>query len=160
MDKGKITETSSRTKFRFGDGRVYTAMKKLNVPAEIGNQKVMIAYHVINAELPMLLSKSGMRAAGTVIDFKEEKIKMFGKQIQLGFTSSGHYTIPLTPKVRAAADTKEVKVFFNVKELSDKTIEDKKRMMNKVHKTFGHPSAERLKKLIKEGGIEDSEINK
>ena len=64
-------------------------------------------------------------------------------------TSSGHYTIPLTPKVRTATSTKEVKVFFNVKELSDKTGEEKKKMMEKVHKTFGHPSAERLKKLIK-----------
>ena len=52
----------------------------MNVPAEIGNKKVMIEYHVVDAELPLLLSKTGMQEAGCIIDFQKEKVVMFGNE--------------------------------------------------------------------------------
>ena len=36
-----------------------------------------------------------MKKAGTKIDFVKDKVIIFGKEISLQFTSSGHYAIPL-----------------------------------------------------------------
>ena len=109
----------------------------------------MIGYHVIEAELPLLLSKKGMKDAQCKIDFQNEKVEMFGKEIKLGFTSSGHYTIPLSPKAQAGTERDtSVNVLFNISDLSKKSYQEKVTMMRKVHKTFGHPSEARLKKLL------------
>ena len=160
-DKRKVKTFSSNTKFKFGDGKTHSAIKKVNVPAEIGKKKVMIEYHVVNAELPLLLSKNGMKEAKCKMDYANEKVEMFGRQVQPGFTKSGHYTIALNPKVQAGThENAKVNVLFSVKDFPEKSFEDKKKMMRKIHKTFGHPSETRLKKLIKDGGIEDSEIMK
>ena len=50
---------------------------------------------VVKSEIPLLLSKESMKKAGTKIDFVKDKIIIFGKEISLQFTSSGHYSIPL-----------------------------------------------------------------
>ena len=46
-------------------------------------------------EIHLLLSKESMKKAGTKIDFVKDKVIIFGKEISLQFTSSGHYAIPL-----------------------------------------------------------------
>ena len=160
-DRMKVKASPSNTKFKFGDGRTYTAIEKLNVPAEIAKKKVMIEYHVVAAELPLLLSKNGMKDAQCKMDYANEKVEMFGKPVKPGFTKSGHYTIPLNSKVQAGTENNtNTNVMFNIKQLDEKSFKEKRKMMEKVHKTFGHPSEVRLKKLIKDGGIEDEEIMK
>ena len=46
-------------------------------------------------EIHLLLSKESMKKAGTKIDFVKDKVIIFGKEISLQFTSSGHYAVPL-----------------------------------------------------------------
>lgn len=161
QDRLKVVSSPSNTKFKFGDGKTYTAIGKVNVPAEIAKNKVMIEYHIVEAELPLLLSKNGMKDARCKMDYANERVEMFGRPIQPGFTKSGHYTISLSPKVQAGTtNDKSVNVLFSIKDINDKSYKEKSKMMEKVHKTFGHPSEIRLKKLIKDGGIEDEEILK
>ena len=51
--------------------------------------------NVVKSEIPLLLSKDSMKKAVTKIYFVNDKINIFGKEINLKFTSSGHYTISL-----------------------------------------------------------------
>ena len=50
---------------------------------------------VEKSEIPLLLSKESMNAAESKIDFVNDRINMFGKDIHLHFTTSGYYAIPL-----------------------------------------------------------------
>ena len=48
---------------------------------------------VVKSEIPLLLSKERMKKAGKKIDFVKNKVIIFGKEISLLFTSSGHYQV-------------------------------------------------------------------
>ena len=50
---------------------------------------------VEKSEIPLLLSKESMNAAESKIDFVNDRINVFGKDIHLHFTTSGYYAIPL-----------------------------------------------------------------
>ena len=50
---------------------------------------------IVKSEIPQLLSKESMKAAESKIDFANDRINMFGKDIHLHFTTSGHYAIQL-----------------------------------------------------------------
>ena len=50
----------------------------MKVPAKIGQKSVMIEYSVIDAEIPLLLSKTAMKRAKTRIDFQNDVVEMFG----------------------------------------------------------------------------------
>ena len=45
--------------------------------------------------IPLLLSKNSIKKPNTKIDFANDKVNIFGKNVDLQFTSSGHYAIPL-----------------------------------------------------------------
>ena len=49
----------------------------------------------MKTEIPWLLSKNCMKTANMKIDFANDKVNIFGKKVDLQFTSSGHYAIPL-----------------------------------------------------------------
>ena len=64
------------------------------IPGKIAGKAVTIKTDVVNSEIPLLLSKKSMKCAGPKIDFLQYKVSIFGKDISLHFTSSGHYAIP------------------------------------------------------------------
>ena len=47
----------------------------------------------MNGQIPLLLSKESMKCVDTKIDFLEDKINIFGKDISLHFAFSSHYAI-------------------------------------------------------------------
>ena len=122
----------SEARFRFGDGTVFISRKKAVIPAEIGGKLVKIKTDVIEADIPLLLSKNAMKATNTVIHFQSDRVNMFGKQINLQFTSTGHYVIPLSRNCKIAyidADKEDVDVcLVNVdREFTGKSAEKKKK---------------------------------
>ena len=94
-DQNKIQEFESNVDFKFGDGKVYRSMKKAIIPASIGNLDVKIETNVIACDIPLLLSLESMKATHTQINFAEDKVTMLGKTLNLQFTSSGHYSVPI-----------------------------------------------------------------
>ena len=47
----------------------------------------------VKSEIPLLLRKESMKAAESKVDFVNDRINMFGKDIHLHFTTSGHYAM-------------------------------------------------------------------
>ena len=85
----------SRTKFRFVDAKIYTSVENVLIPAVIGGLKINIETDVAPCDIPLLLSKYSMQKANTKLRFENNKATMFGREIDLAFTTSSHYCIPL-----------------------------------------------------------------
>ena len=83
------------TEFKFGDGKIVTAENCISIPCKIIGEWVNEVTDVVKSEIPLLLSKESVKKAGTKLDFVNQKVIIFGKEIGLQFTLSGHYAIPL-----------------------------------------------------------------
>lgn len=153
--------------------------KSLKIPATIGQTKCHIETEVVPADVPLLLSKASMKRAGTVLDMEHGRAIMFNKPVKLDFTSSGHYCVNLmdnkcentkkedhvltttedsTPEEKECQleeeNQLENEILIITEEMSTTT---KQKMLLKLHKQFGHASADKLQKLIKSSGNNDAE---
>ena len=139
----------SATKFRFGDGKIYTSIENVLIPAEIGGLKVNIETNVVSCDLPLLLSKCSMQKANTKPDFENNEATMFGREIDLTFITSGHYCIPLG-RLSNAIQSKDDEssnlkvVLLNSSKLDSLSSVDKKKIAVKLHKQFSHPRSNKL----------------
>ena len=158
-EKGLIKSYDSENIFKFGDGRKVKSLQKVIIPAKIGTEKVMIETDVVNEEIPLLLSKDTMKKADTEIDFKNDSVKMLGQKQNLIITTAGHYAIPLGNKevIEKVHSNSNINVTLNVKSIN---ISDKKKIAQKLHTQFAHPTANKLIKLIEEGGLKNDEMLK
>ena len=146
----KIVDKDSDTRFKFGDGKTIESLKKVIIPARIGNVDIKIETDVISTDIPLLLSKDSMKAANTTIDFSNDKVIMLDQTLDLKFTSSGHYCVPIT-----TIDETEVKVLLNI---CSKSVADKNKVSSKLHLQFGHAPSNKIIQLVKDVGIEDTEL--
>ena len=146
IERSGILFSDSSRKFKFGDGLIYTSTKRATLPANIGGQKVKIETEVIPCELLLLFSRNSMQKA--MLDFKNNTANMFGEDITLNFTTSGHYCIPLMKH--------KAKVFFS---LSDATSEkEKRKIAMKLHKQFSHAPFHKIQQLVIDGGTTDKQL--
>ena len=136
-----LQECASLKSFKFGPGDTFNSIKQVNIPVDIAGMKAHIVTDVVDCEIPLLLSKSSLKAADSQLDFVNDTVTMFGKEIALQHTSNGHYCVPLTPKQVAVniISNKVTNVTFTVNDMSNKTLTEKKAIALKLHKQFGHP---------------------
>ena len=146
----KIEELESMSKFKFGNGQSFQSVKKVLIPAKIGTKNVKIETDVVEAEIPMLLSKASMKKANAKLDFVQDSVVMFGEAMKLNFTTSGHYMIDLNAG-NLEKDEHSL-TLFNMQTAYEK---DKEKMASKLHTQFGHATCDRIMQLIKDAGIED-----
>ena len=123
-DKQKVVESKSDTKFKFGDGNTVQAIKEVKIPAQIGNKEVDMHKYVINNELSLLLSKDAMKKADTTIDFTKAKINILGQEMDMNFTSSEHYLIPISKSYEALNEFDEnntKSILLSIENISNRT---------------------------------------
>ena len=133
--------------------------KSVLITGKIAGKAVTIKTDVVNSEIPLQLSKESLKSAGTKIDVLEDKIKIFGKDISLHFTSSGHHAIPLYDRYVDSAsldDSRFIEVFLTIDNLHNKSQAEKVQIAIKLHQQFGYPKGSRLINLIKSAGISDN----
>ena len=115
-----------------------------------GKKKVSLVCDVVPGDLPLLLSKNSMQKAHAQLDFANNIVTMFGEDIDLSFTLSGHYCILVTqPKSNA---------FFSLDKSA--TLKEKMQAAKKLHKQFSHVAYRRLQKLVIDGGTNDKDLLK
>ena len=93
--------------------------KKAVIPCNIAGKNVSLKTDVVKKEIPLLLSKESMKGAESKIDFVNDRIDMFDKDILLHFTTSGHYAIPLNEtnlklKTSSLKDSNFVEVLLTI----------------------------------------------
>ena len=154
-DLQNIQELESASKFKFGNGESFQSSKKVKLPAKIGNKNVQIETDVVEAEIPMLLSKMSMKKADAKLDFVQDSVDMFGERMKLNFTTSGHYMINLNPGDVKIDTYEDNLTLFNIHDASEK---QKEKMAAKLHTQFGHAKCDRIIQLVKDAGVEDKDF--
>ena len=62
----------SNTPFRFSDGRKVYSQNKATIPAKIGKTPCNIKVEIVDAKIPLLLSKSSLKKANTLVDLQND----------------------------------------------------------------------------------------
>ena len=78
-----------------------------------------ITTDIVNNDIPLLLSKEAMKKANMKLDLVNDKAEIFGEEVTLQNTSSGHYCVPL----------KDIQVPIEQSYFSDKRLNDKKQIL-------------------------------
>ena len=147
-----VEEEESDTKFRFGDGVIYPSIKRAYLPISIVGLKRRILVDVVECGIPLLISKNTLSRCDAIINFKTDMAQILGRGVKLQKTSTGHYKIPLLEISKVNIEDVAFTIAGNEQEKIAK--------IKKIHQQFGHPSYERLRKLMINADIKDKECLK
>ena len=89
--------------------------------------------------------------ADTTIDFTKNKINILGQEMDMKFTSSGHYLIPISKSHEALNEFHEnntKSILLSIDDVSNRTLTEKQSIVEKLHNQFGHASSNKILKLI------------
>ena len=78
------------------------------------------------------MGKSSLTKAATVLNIKNDKIKMFGQNIPVESSFNGYYSISVLPKITSNFDDTEQLLISEENE----TTEEKQKKVNKVTQTI------------------------
>ena len=155
-DQGKISVSDSSKPFRFGDGKIVNSSKMAKIPAFIGNKSVSIRTDIVDADIPLLLSKKSMKDANILLDFSNDQIHAFGQDVPLQTTSNGLYYLSITKPNQLinnfCRNEEENPVVLKVIE-----AKSNHEIAKKLHRCFAHPSADRLIRFVNAAGDRWSE---
>ena len=131
---------SKNTYYKFGSGEKVTAKERMEIPCIIGGIERTITTDIVDSDIPLLLSKPDMKNMGFKINMENDTLEVNGKSIELDTTTGGHYFIPL----------KECQIKIETINLITeiKTYKEKEKIINKLHRQFGHPSEKSLKDIL------------
>ena len=154
-----IKHIQASAKFRFGDGEVYDSIDCVELPVYVGRKRVTLTTHVVPCDIPLLLSRESMKKAGCQLDFMNDRVTLFDEKLSLKISKSGHYCMPLLQYCTSSQSVNGLRnhiqnVMFSAPSFStdnDKCI----RQIRKLHRQFAHPIPGKLKKLLRDAGVDD-----
>ena len=138
------TERCSKT-FKFGPSKTFESKEKVIIPTKIGSKARALEVHTINSNLPLLLSSSELEKWKAIQDYKNSTLIIDGEIIKLNKMESGHYGIDL-------GRTEEITKCYMVDEKFQKDISYQREEIKKLHRTMGHPGADKLIELFRNRG--------
>ena len=150
-DTLKVNKKTESCSFRFGNGNSYSSQVLYTIPITLGDIQATIDTHVIECDIPLLMSRESLKRAYAEIDFKSDTIRMFGQVIPTKTSQTGHLLLPLKGIIT------EDCYFTSPINTTDPDVY--KKQVLKLHKQFAHPKPEKLKLLIKNSGISSNNIN-
>ena len=142
------------TKFRFGDGPVFTSNKVAVIPIQLGSQKFKLHTSVVDCDIPLLISRPTLARADAYIGFRQDELWIGNERVEITQTKSGHLCVPLISR-DIKQTVKQVLFSCPLQKDDDKANESK---ISKLHKQFAHPSSDKLIELIRNSGISDKKI--
>ena len=156
-DLKNITISPSNKVFKFGSGGSYPSLSSAEFPANINGKQVTIRTDIVEANVPLLLSRESLKNAEMKIDFKNDKAELFGSPIELINTRSGHYAIPITTAYNQFNLAAKKNNYADSQLISTATTFLNQTMSPnaialKLHKQFAHPPMERLIKFVNSAG--------
>ena len=143
-EKGEVLWATQDMTFRFGDGRGIKSNRFATIPIHLCGKKLRLGTFGIEGDLPLLFSRKSLKEFGICLDIKEDKIVIDNKEQDLVVTSSGHYVADLIKSPLALVCKSD----------------DVKKTAVKLHRYFGHPSAQKLVDLVKDTEYNSKELLK
>ena len=116
-------------------------IKKVTLPCVITKMNVKIISDVVDADIPLLLSKMAMKRARMTLNFNNDTAEMFGKRIKFLCTTSGHYHVPIS---RPPPDRGKLQHISFLNNIDKKGKVEKLKIATKLHKQFNPPSAKKI----------------
>ena len=93
----QVEITKSNKVFKFGDSHQVTSLSSVKMPAQIGQKNCFTNTETVDENIPLLLSKTSLKKANTVLNLSNDEIKMFNQKIQTENSFNGHYSILILP---------------------------------------------------------------
>lgn len=149
----EIKEFSSRTIFKFGVGKL-EALKMVHLPVLICDQQVTLEVHIVDTDIPLLLSLQTMKKLGLHMNFETDQIEIGGTTYNLEMTSTGHYTLQISPSGFCSDDC----IVNTVNTVTDSKDVDLKNKALKLHKRFAHASSQRIITLLRYAGQSNTDL--
>ena len=106
-------------------------------------------------DIPLLLSKKAIKDAKGNVDFVNNKIEIFGSDLDIICSTLGHYCIPTFSFEHIDHETKS-EVLLSINDMNSK--EEKRKGAKNIHRQFGHPTPVKLTELLKNVDITDKEL--
>ena len=95
LELADVEKEENDTIFKFSGGRRLISKGRWIIPCTIAGVKYRIATDIVYSDIPLLLSKGSMKEAKEKLDLENDCASIFGRQVDLQCTSSGHYCVPL-----------------------------------------------------------------
>ena len=133
--------------FMFGNEGKLTAEQAYRIPIRVAGKIRMIQVEIIDSDIPLLLSKVEMKNLGMTLDMKNDAAYIDGKPLKVSTTSAGHLIMDLLEQEEMYL-LEEILVIDLLK--ADEKEQEK--LLNKVHKQFGHRSKRTFVSLLKDTG--------
>ena len=158
----EITEkmTPSKCTFKFGNDIVVKSMGRVTLPIFLKKWIYIEVEVVENSQIPLLISRELMKKTGTKISFEDNKVEMLGMNQNVVVTKNGHICVPLLKTYIEENSGKSYYPVYFMDKIEGTDEKTKKRIALKLHEQFAHPRSMRLLKLLKDGGVNDKELNK
>lgn len=145
-ERDKVVSYPSSKTFKFGGGERLKSSGCFDIPATVVGKEVTIRTDVVESDIPLLLSKDSMKKAGVKLDLQNDTAEIYGVQVTLNETSSGHYCIPID---KDEDITVETVCAVNIERLD---AQGRYRTLMKLHRQFAHPPEKRFKGLLEDAG--------
>lgn len=95
-ERQQIKIAPSSQSFTFGDGKTIVSNKRVTLPCWMGGKLGEVTTDVVDCNIPLLLSRRSMKAAGMILNFKKDVVFVKGRVIKLRTTKTGHYALPIS----------------------------------------------------------------
>ena len=118
-------------------------MKKL--PITICGQSFSLETHIVNNDLPLLLSRDSLKKAKCVIDLENDKIWIGDRQQDLIVSESGHVFIAIGRYEDSIKENDVVTLF----------TEDPLKCADHLHRYFAHASAKRIGEVVMNSDLKE-----
>ena len=103
----------------------------------------------------MLSSKKAIKDAKVNINFVNDKIEIFGSDLDIICSTSGHYCIPIFSFQHIDHENKS-EVLLSINDMNSK--EEKRKVAKNIHRQFGHFTPVKLIELLKNIDINHKEL--
>ena len=151
-DQAKVVKREGKKIFKFGGGEQLKSQGSYNLPVVLAGHAVTIVADVVDSDIPLLLSKNAMKGAKVKLNLEDDTAEIFGVQMSLNHTNSGHYCVPIDKGEQISVESV---CTVKLHELDDKS---RYNSMVKLHRQFTHPPEDKLKALLKDAGAWQEEL--
>ena len=135
--RNEIVEYTEKRPFMFGENEHIGT--KATLPLTINGTTYPVEVYIVDIDVPLLLSTITMRELNIILDFAKQKAEINGSVIDLILTPSNHLLVPVV----------EDKIFYGT---------DVSFSPGRLHRAFGHATADRIMDTLSKCEIKDNKL--
>ena len=154
-ERSEITESKSEKSFRFGDGEVVKATTQKTIPVTLCGKDILLKTHIVDCDIPLLLSRESMKKLRCVIDLEEDKLWINGQYQDLIVTESGHVLVTIGRCEEAMSSS--INLAEDMILISKSEHKDPVKCASHWHSYFAHASSNKIGEVILNSNIPDKD---